>query len=52
MYFILEYLFVGSVGQEPSLLTDFGLACFLGLYEEVKKVCLPFFFGAYVDLLK
>ena len=47
------YLIVGSLGQEPSLLSDFGLACFLGLYEEVKKARLrPFFFGANVDLLK
>ena len=40
-FFILEYFFIlaGSLANEPSLLSDFGLACFLGLYEEVKKAC-------------
>ena len=43
VYFNLGLLFfVGSVAQEPSLLSDFGLACFLGLYEEVKKACVIF----------
>ena len=48
IFFNLEYLFfffwLGSVAQEPSLFSDFGLACFLGLYEEVKKACLSCFF--------
>ena len=44
---------VESIAQEPCLLSDFGLACYLGLYEEVKKVCLNFFFlGVNVDLIK
>ena len=43
--FYFEYLFIGSLANEPSLLSDFGLACFLGLYEEVKKVCLIFIFS-------
>ncbi|KAF8526259.1 hypothetical protein BU17DRAFT_40875 [Hysterangium stoloniferum] len=33
----------GSAAYEPSLLSDFGLACFLGLYDEVKKARLRFF---------
>ena len=33
------FFLAGSLANEPSLLSDFGLACFLGLYEEVKKAC-------------
>ena len=38
-YFGILFFFAGSLANEPSLLSDFGLACFLGLYEEVKKAC-------------
>jgi hypothetical protein len=44
LFEVYFYHFVGSVAQEPSLLSDFGLACFLGLYEEVKKACLHIYF--------
>ena len=45
MYLIWHTFLVGSVAHEPSLLSDFGLACFLGLYEEVKKARFLFFFS-------
>ena len=48
----LKFFFVGSLAQEPSILSDFGLACFFGLYEEVKKACLLFFLDANLDLLR
>ena len=40
------FFFVGSVAQEPTLFSDFGLACYLGLHEEVKKACLHITFLA------